>query len=162
MVNDPTSRTCIKCGETKPDSEFYRRHNECKICTITRTNADSKRRRQADPIREWAVNVLAGIRIRSRKFDIPFDLTLEVLIEMASETPVCPIFGVPLQYGLKGRRGYHPYSPSVDRVVPTLGYVRTNVIIISNRANTIKNNATPEELMLVANFYSACPPHLAL
>jgi hypothetical protein len=31
-----------------------------------------------------------------------------------------------------------------------LGYVESNVMLISHRANTIKNDATPDEIMLVA------------
>lgn len=39
-------------------------------------------------------------------------------------------------------------SPSIDKVIPELGYVRGNVWVISNKANRIKNNATLEELKL--------------
>ena len=44
-------------------------------------------------------------------------------------------------------------SPSIDRIIPTLGYVRGNVIVVSLKANRIKNDATPDELMEVARFY---------
>ena len=37
-------------------------------------------------------------------------------------------------------------SPSIDRIIPELGYTKGNIQIISHRANnTIKNNGTIEE-----------------
>jgi hypothetical protein len=56
---------------------------------------------------------------------------------------VCPVLGLPL---FPGRGQPTANSPSIDRVDPSLGYVRDNVWVISNRANMIKNDATLEEL----------------
>ena len=44
-------------------------------------------------------------------------------------------------------------APSLDRLIPKLGYVKGNIVIVSTRANTIKRDATPEELMKIAKFY---------
>ena len=37
-------------------------------------------------------------------------------------------------------------SPSLDKIIPSLGYVKDNIWVISYRANTIKNNCTFEEI----------------
>lgn len=37
-------------------------------------------------------------------------------------------------------------SYSIDRLIPELGYVKGNVVVISYKANTIKNNATVDDL----------------
>lgn len=55
----------------------------------------------------------------------------------------CPLLGVPFQFGTKGN--YH-YSPSLDRIDNTKGYIKGNVWVISMKANTMKNSATPKEL----------------
>lgn len=39
------------------------------------------------------------------------------------------------------------YAASLDRVNPTLGYIKGNVEVISRKANLMKNNATSEELL---------------
>lgn len=44
-------------------------------------------------------------------------------------------------------------SPSLDKIIPSLGYVPGNVLVISWRANRIKCDATANELMLIANYY---------
>lgn len=60
----------------------------------------------------------------------------------------CPLLGVPLV--LNGP--LQSNSASVDEVVPGLGYIPQNFQIISWRANTIKSDATIEELeTLIAN-----------
>ena len=62
----------------------------------------------------------------------------------------CPLLGIPLSFG--GGYAERDSSPSLDRIDPNRGYTHDNVWIISNRANTIKNNATLSELkMLVRN-----------
>lgn len=89
-------------------------------------------------------------RDRAKKKDIPFDLTPEDI----KIPEVCPVFGIPFVIGepLSGRRGPHPQAPSVDRVIPSLGYVKENIRIISYRANFIKTNATLSELEMVAAY----------
>jgi len=56
---------------------------------------------------------------------------------------VCPLLGTPLN--ASGRR-FDANNPSIDRIIPTLGYVPGNVWVISWRANAIKHDATLEEL----------------
>lgn len=63
----------------------------------------------------------------------------------------CPILGLPL-YRNVGGRAQGPHSPTLDRINPALGYVRGNVRVISSRANSIKSDSTPEELLRVAAY----------
>lgn len=59
----------------------------------------------------------------------------------------CPLLGIPL---FAGQGGVCPNSPTLDRIDSSKGYVKGNVWVISYKANTIKSNATPEELLLIA------------
>lgn len=63
-------------------------------------------------------------------------------------TTHCPIFGVELVQNGRG-----DFSPSLDKIRPELGYVKGNIIVVSDLANRIKSNATPEQIMAVAKFY---------
>lgn len=65
----------------------------------------------------------------------------------------CPILGLPL-YVMKGTKGGGPNSPSLDKIEPSRGYVPGNVIVISNRANRLKSDASVEELRAIASFYA--------
>lgn len=62
---------------------------------------------------------------------------------------VCPIFGIEMQLG-----GDSYNSPSIDRIDSSKGYTLDNIMIISYRANTLKNDATPKEIAMLHNFYS--------
>ena len=81
-------------------------------------------------------------RDRARKKGIPF--TLEISDIVVPE--VCPILGIPLSQ--ENRNNW----PSVDRVNPALGYIPGNVVVISYRANRIKNDASLEELEAIVAY----------
>lgn len=78
---------------------------------------------------------------RSVKFNLPFDIEVsDVLIPSH-----CEILGIPL---FKGSGKPTANSPSLDRINPKLGYTKTNIQVISFKANTMKSNASKEELIL--------------
>ena len=56
---------------------------------------------------------------------------------------MCPILEVPLEFGTKGN---YEFSPSIDRIDNSKGYVKGNIQIISKKANSMKNSASAEEL----------------
>ncbi|MBT6472488.1 MAG: hypothetical protein HOK52_14655 [Candidatus Marinimicrobia bacterium] len=62
----------------------------------------------------------------------------------------CPALGIPLAFN-KGQSQDNSYS--WDRIDSSRGYEADNLVIISNRANRIKNDATLEELKLIVAFY---------
>ena len=71
---------------------------------------------------------------------VPFKITPDDIV--IPET--CPVLGIPI-----GDFGTRDNRPSLDRVVPTLGYVVGNIHVISFRANRIKSDASPDELRAV-------------
>lgn len=84
---------------------------------------------------------------RCKKKGIQFSITMDDLGPLPSH---CPVLGIPMTHNLGGAM---PDSYSIDRIVPSRGYVPGNVRIISYRANTIKTNASPDELGKVAADY---------
>jgi len=61
----------------------------------------------------------------------------------------CPILGIKLDYFSESRK---ENSPSFDRRDNSIGYVNGNVLIVSWRANRIKNDGTAEEHRRIADF----------
>jgi hypothetical protein len=170
-------KTCSRCGESKPTEAFSPRKRggpqlkaHCKACA----SADTRARYEANPKR-WlqyaseyrkdpsvrrkindrrnelrrqdpALELWRLARVRARQKALAFN------IEVADVTvpATCPVLGIPLRWGC-GKRQLDE-SPTIDRIVPANGYVKGNVCVISWRANRLKSDATPDELMAVAEY----------
>lgn len=98
-----------------------------------------------------AYAILKPARIRAKRKGVEFNLTVDDISPLPTH---CPVLGIELIYiGTEGHTGVSSEnSPSLDRINPSLGYVRGNVAIISKRANSIKNNASVLELEAVADW----------
>lgn len=68
----------------------------------------------------------------------------------------CPI----LLHKLVPSSGPRYNSPSLDRIISPLGYTKGNIQVISNRANCMKQDASPEELVLFAKWVKCTYPEL--
>lgn len=102
-------------------------------------------RRAADPVGYWRDAALRSCRARALKHCVPFRLTEADLVM----PDVCPVLGLPLR-PTSGCSDDN--SPTVDRLVPELGYVPGNVAVISHRANSIKHMGTAEEHRRIADW----------
>ena len=102
-------------------------------------------------LKEWVSKrtpaQLAFISIRkgAKKRGIPFELNQDDVIVPDK----CPILGIDLK---KTQGPIARNSPSVDRIDNSKGYIKGNVQVISYRANTMKNDASPEELIRFADW----------
>jgi hypothetical protein len=93
--------------------------------------------------------LLKGARARARLRGLPYAIGVN---DLAWPT-VCPILGTELIYGDRPEEGISPeHAPSLDRLIPGLGYVPGNVVVISHRANTIKSFGTAAEHEAVARW----------
>ena len=110
--------------------------------------AAKKRQMAARWETDWEGQAITQVRSRARKKGIPFDL-------IRGDIPLpekCPIFGTPL---VKGVGRLTNDSPSIDRIDPKRGYVRGNVVVVSMRANSIKREATIDDLRKMVAFYES-------
>lgn len=152
-------KKCGRCKTDKLESEFYN-ENRCQKCKDyydayyknnrqqeidraksvlnkdrNKTNAYKRSLCRQNPIGY----MIQRIKSRAKLGNIPFDLSKEDIVI----PDICPVLGIALKVN-SGKVG--PDSISLDRLIPELGYVKGNVMVISHKANTIKNNATLEEL----------------
>lgn len=98
------------------------------------------------------VRLLAAAKKRAKQSNLPFDLDLEYLRSICPD--ICPVFKIQLDWGSWGEKNQRPLdnSPSVDKIVPQLGYVRGNVACISWKANRLKSNATWNDLLKLSEW----------
>ncbi len=143
-------KKCNMCFQNKPLSDFYahkktadRRQGSCKIC------AEEYRKNKSKTKKGHLQKYLSSIKLRAKEKNVPFDLDNLYLESIA--TTKCPVFDVVFDWGLD-KKGQGRDRPSLDRIIPELGYVKGNVCFISFRANSIKNDATETELYAVADW----------
>lgn len=172
------TKVCPKCGRDLPLESYskgngmYGRRSICKECdhiiqntdekrALRRARRDERRRNEEGYIeKEREANLrkiissedsykkylLRSAKQRALKQEVPFDITISDF-----DIPeYCPLLNIKLVKHIGDRQGgTYEDSPSIDKIIPELGYVKGNVWIISNKANRIKNNATLEELRLL-------------
>lgn len=86
-------------------------------------------------------------RARAGRKGVPFAIAPED-IPMPTH---CAVLGIELAYGTVGREG-RDRAASVHRIVPDLGYVPGNIMVISFRANYLIANGTADEFRAVLSF----------
>jgi len=83
---------------------------------------------------EWILWDGAKTRAASKGLDFT------ILPEDIFIPDVCPYLKTPFEYGTR-------YAMSLDRINNDLGYVKGNIEVISRKANSMKNDASVEELL---------------
>lgn len=130
-----------KTTSTRREGLLNGRTQSCGCIRIERAVETNKKRFDPNAVsKSVEYRMLTRAKSRAKQNNIPFNLELADII--IPET--CPLLGIPIEIQLK--KGYHPNSPSLDKIIPEKGYIKGNVWVISNRANTLKNDATLQEL----------------
>lgn len=140
--------TRIRNGQTRQEWVLA---NAAKVKAYNRARWEATRETQLEKNKEWCrkhpeQRIWQCAKLRAKKKGFPFDIEVSDILIPSH----CPALGIPL---FVGKSGGIANSPSLDRLIPELGYVKGNVCIISHKANVAKNNLTPEELVRVAEWY---------
>ena len=146
---DPYSdkRTCKRCNVEKTVKDFKLVNKGlsvyCLDCLVERKEETKQYNKNWDKI-NYERKVWLSAKNRARKKKIPFNIEVSDIII----PDICPVLGIELY---KSNKIKSSNSPSLDRIIPSLGYVKGNIRVISSRANTLKNNATVQEMELILN-----------
>lgn len=148
MLGIPTSN--IEYYQTL---EEERRHNHKLQRDLKRKTLSMERKRElVAKARDWNLKnkpqyILSQVKTRALKTGKEFNLTIEDIVIPSH----CPVLGIPLN----AENTYHAKdnSPSLDRVDNSKGYIKGNVLMVSFKANRLKSDATPDEILAVGNFY---------
>jgi len=174
-------KVCSKCNEHKLFNEFYKAHpkqyskdgfrtvckecsyklriNECRFKRYFIHKRSSAKNPPNGKIWEFAIEPedIPGVKIEPyfTELYMPHGGIRKYHTWRAIEYPkVCPIFKTELSWvETKGKGKLNMNSPSLDRIDSKLGYIPGNVMIISQLANAMKQNATPEQLKQFSRYY---------
>lgn len=130
----------LQAKETKRLYNLTHRREALEWTRLDRIKNPAKyaERSKRDKRKHWHKRVTQECKARAAKKGVPFDMKPEDLLIPSTGCPPthCPVFPhIKLDYDAgEDRRCW----PSVDRIVPKLGYVTGNVWVISFSANTWK------------------------
>lgn len=139
------NRICTKCREEKPLKDFPpdRRDKKgtqarCREC-INRWMKIHYRKNPA-----WAMWRRAVARAALKGFDC--NITFDDLLPLPKK---CPVLGI----SLRASRGpQDPQAYSLDRIENKKGYILGNIIVMSYKANRLKNDGTAQEHEAIARW----------
>jgi hypothetical protein len=125
--------------------EYYRQYRigyyaKNRVALLAKQNA----LREENPARR----LFNSAKCRAKRGGLEFSISHSDIVVPSH----CHVLGIKL-FTTPGLRGPRDNTPSVERIDPTKGYVSGNVMVVSMRANQIKNNASVVELRRIADFY---------
>jgi hypothetical protein len=119
---------------------FRKRHPERRISS-----------KKSSRVKYWATTAVSRCKLRSKNEDIPFGFTKEDILPLPE---FCPILGIKLIYDGKGERRCWA---SIDRIIPSVGYLSGNVRVISMAANMAKSDGIGD-ILPVKSILKPKPP----
>jgi len=128
-------------NRTKRLEQNKERYAENKDIILSTCKQSYKKLKSSSP----EILMLRSAKRRAKVQNLPFDLTLEDIVI----PEYCPILNIRLQVAEKHANAS---SPSLDKIVPELGYIKGNVQVISNLANTMKWDASFQQLVNFAKW----------
>jgi hypothetical protein len=94
-------------------------------------------------IEKWLIN---SAKKRAKKSKLEINIDANYLKAIWPLNNKCPIIE---EKFINGKGAISPNSATIDRINNNEGYTKNNIMIISAKANVIKNNATIEELKFI-------------
>lgn len=140
---------CVECGGGSI-CEHSRVRTVCRECSGGSICIHDKKRsscKECGPYKCWARQLYYSAKQRAKKANLDFGLDIDWIIERLKEG--CPVLKVPFNtIATKTNK----LSATIDKFYPEKGYTKENSFVISHRANSIKSNASTEEVKAVFNW----------
>ena len=150
---------CTTCGELKAITDFYplpkAKSGRKDILSITRKHRCRDCERGAyitlDPRRK----LLYPARKRAKQKGLECNIQLEDIVIPDR----CPVLGIALKSNIgagAGGGGEYDYAPTLDRIDNSRGYTKDNICVISRKANSLKGDASIDEIKAILTYMSLC------
>jgi hypothetical protein len=144
--------SCVQCSYTHRQSYEVTHKDRQRVYRqkYSRENKEMLNKRT----RDWHRNnprrsYWLAAKDRASTQGVPFSLTEEDIVF----PDTCPVLGTPIiLLKTDGPRKRNDNTPSLDRIIPALGYTKENVRVISWRANRLKNDAHLHEIEKIAKY----------
>ena len=135
-------KICYLCKNEKDLSEFAK-----KSTTLNTFSSRCKECRKIGLMANRVSYIYSQIKNNAKQRNLEFNLTKDDIVI----PEYCPILKVKLDVNTMSTK--NRYAPSVDRIDSKKGYIKGNIMVISIKANMMKNDATDEELLNFSEYF---------
>lgn len=152
--------TCLQCKKEKKHECWIKRKDLPRVRASTREAAIRHYWRNSERLRaksrQYGRNILENkpekalfnsARQRAREKGLDFQIEVSDIVIPR----VCPVFGIKLK-PMRGGDGDWQCAPTVDRINSNIGYLKSNIVVISRKANMIKSYGTAGEHRKIAEW----------
>lgn len=107
-------------------------------------------KRKEKHIKEPWIMMFQKAKERAIGHNLPFLITINDIIKIYPKDDLCPVLGIVLKPSVNK---HGPNSPTLDRIIPEIGYIPSNIVVMSHKANSLKRDETnPEIFRKIANW----------
>lgn len=141
----------IRYHRNKTNPDWLQKHRERNTAHMRKRRMDPEiRKKQALSTkharqRDVLPFLVRAARYRAKKRGLPFELTVEWA--RGIWTGRCAVTGIAFRIGDGCQTSF---SPSIDKIVPELGYTPSNSRFVLAGINSLKGNGTDEDVRYVA------------
>jgi len=138
--------------EVQAANKKWRAHNKEKLQAYEKSDFRKEKNKswvKLKRLKDPSTFLFYSAKRRSKLSNLEFTITKEHIRNIYPKDNKCPILGIDLFVSNKKTTDN---SPSLDRIDSKKGYVPENILVISHRANRIKNNSTIDELYKIYSF----------
>ena len=152
-------RVCLNCGkiwkvEVRKDSTHTKIHHYCDECNNLLSSKDKKQlqrlkldgyhdREKEQRRRSHKHNIIRAMLSRAKQRALKHGYEFNLTKDDIHIPELCPLLEVPFVLGDKKN---YEYTPTIDRIDNSKGYIKGNVWVITKKANSMKNSASHKEL----------------
>lgn len=142
-------KNCGRCGIEKNEKNSWKDQYYCKHCLKElKREWRNKWKSTSEGQRKITIdNLYSNAKTRAKRKNIEFSVTKNDISYLFGES--CPIFG--WEFILCSGKAYSE-SPSLDRKDNSIGYTKTNIRVISKKANAIKRDGNLKEFLAIQKY----------
>ena len=135
-----SDRVCPRCKESGKKFSIHKPY--CTDC-YNMDQREAYKKTYLFGSSRWINTLTSQTKGRATNLGVPFN-EQDVRDVLKNCSSVCPVFKT--DFVLGEGLGPKDHSPTLDRIIPELGYVSSNMCVISWKANRIKNASSLEDL----------------
>jgi hypothetical protein len=133
---------CKKCSNEVRVEHSRKFRDKYRANNIKHYQSKGKFREKNRRIANRELFLFNSAKARALKQNVPFDITVEDIVI----PKFCPLLEI--EFNLTEMTKGNINAPSLDKIIPELGYVKGNIKVISLKANFMKSNASIKELSI--------------